>query len=241
MKIKFVTWNVNYGKRWKKAIELIKKFQPDILALQEVSSFFPYFNLENVNVLKEFQKALPYLKHSCFAPAMKREKNRKLQQLGNAVFSKYKIANNKITYLDKQLHWSRCWWNRQAKNLLEAKIKINSKPLFVYSTHLSFFPLFLDTKKRLKQAEKILETIKGKKPLIIGGDFNGKPKSKVIRKMKNVLNTVNYQNKPTFKFKGFQYKLDYVFHSPDLKAKSCQILETNASDHRPIIVEFEWE
>jgi len=241
MKMKFVTWNINYGKRWKKAIELIKKFQPDILALQEVSSFFPYFNLENVNVLKEFQKAMPILKYSCFAPVMQRERNEKLQQLGNAVFSKYKIVDNEVIYLHKRLHWSRFWWNRQAKNLLEAKIEIKNKLLFIYSTHLSFFPLLLDTKKRLKQAEKILETIKGKKPLIIGGDFNGEPNSKVIKKIKNALNSVDYQNQPTFKFKGFQYKLDYIFHSAGLKVKSCQILETNASDHRPMIVEFEWE
>jgi len=248
MKIKFVTWNINYGKRWQKAIELVKKLNPDVLALQEITSFFPYFGLKNVNVLEQFQKALPYLKYFCFAPVLKREKNGKIQQSGNALFSRYKIIDDNIVYFHHKPHWGERWWNNQAKNLLEAKVRIKEKELFVYSAHLNYFPFLLDTKKRLEETEKILRTVKNKTPFILAGDFNGKPNSKVVKKLNKVFNYVNPQNKATFKlsfsigrleYEGLQYKLDYIFHSSDLKVKNCQILDTKASDHKPIVVEFE--
>lgn len=249
MKIKFLSWNVWYGKRWQKAIKLIGKLQPDILALQEVTTFFPYFDLENTNILEKFQKAIPLLKYSSFAPILKRERGGKFEQLGNAIFSRYKILETNIFYFHHPPRWGRRWWNNQAKNLLEAKIKIDGKELFVYSTHLSLNPLLLDTKKRIEEAEKIIKVVKEKKPLIIGGDFNGRPNSLVVQRLKGAFRRADPKNRPTFaklslsagrlKIKGISLKLDYVFYSPQLKIRTCHILKTDASDHLPIVVEFE--
>lgn len=249
MKIKFMSWNILYGKFLPKVIKLVKELQPDILALQEATTYFPYFGLEDVNILEKIQEIVPDLKHQSFAPTLKKTKGERLQQMGNAILSKHKIITKEVFYFHTTPHWGRRWWYNQARNLLKAKIKIKDKHLFVCSTHLSFIPFLLDTKKRLEEAEQIIKIVKGKKPLIMGGDFNGVPSSKVVRRIKEVLNSAAPQNQPTFskfsfsiggfKFKGIKYQLDHVFYSQDLKIKECRVLPTKASDHFPVMVEFE--
>lgn len=249
MSLKFLTYNIWYGKFWQKVARFVKKINPDIAVFQEVTTFFPDFDLERVNVLEELLKALPKLKYSAFAQILKRKKDGKLQQLGNAIFSKFPILKQKAHYFHKSADWSRHQSESQARNLLTAEVKINKENLFVTTTHLTYTPWFKDIKIRLEEAAKLLKIVKDKEPMLLAGDFNGPPDSKVIRMIANKYHFADEKLRPTFtkypfktgdfEVKGLSYKLDYIFYSQKLKLKSCQLIDTNAADHLPLLAEFE--
>jgi endonuclease/exonuclease/phosphatase (EEP) superfamily protein YafD len=108
----------------------------------------------------------------------------------------------------------------------------------------------LDTPGRLVQSETIITTLKGEaNPVIVGGDFNLSPEAESVKmfaatgyqdlisrhQIKTTRNRLAWERYPD----KIQYYADYVFLSPDLQMRSFAVPENEASDHLPLIVEFE--
>lgn len=106
----------------------------------------------------------------------------------------------------------------------------------------------MDTPKKIKEAQKIVELIKNKKPFIFSGDFNSHPNTQVIKTISRLTPFMDKTNKPTwtkqpFSYKDFsetelRWKLDYVFTSKELECLNYQLVDINISDHLPVIVDF---
>lgn len=106
----------------------------------------------------------------------------------------------------------------------------------------------LDTTARLKQSKglaKILKALKG--PKILCGDFNLMPNTESIRiiervgmknlitkyKIKNTRNSISWKH-----YKNKQYFADFTFASPEIKAQSFKVPYVLASDHLPMVLNF---
>jgi len=247
MVIKFLTYNIWYSKNWRKIISFIKKQIPDIFTLQEVTSNFPEFNLNNTDVVAEFRKAFPKYQ-SVFAPILYKEEGGKVIQFGNMILSRFPITNHKAHYFFKQPDWNVDDYENQARHLLEAQIDVKGKRIFVFTTHLTYSKSFQDNPKKIEEAKKIVEIIKDKKPTILAGDFNSTPDSEVIRIIDAQIKYIDREKHPTwtkhpFSKDGFEantldWKLDYIFLSKDLSHQNLQIIDTDLSDHLPIKIEI---
>ena len=83
----------------------------------------------------------------------------------------------------------------------------------------------------------------------MSGDFNVTENSNLIKNLAHHLQNAgpDYSHKTwttkPFSYLGFEtdklnYRLDYVFATPDINIVSAKILNTEYSDHLPILIEF---
>ena len=185
------------------------------------------------------------------------ESNRTVQHagwwgpVGNAVLSRHPIAADANHYLPKLP-------GTQGRSLLAAHIDVAPDRQFtVFSTHLDH--AFEGT--RMWQLRGLLTTMQphAAEPHVLMGDFNTPgpvgPRSKrltppVVRMLKgngyvDAFMTAGLGNHATFPM-TFPLRIDFIFVPEVLKPKltSCQVvngpLVDKASDHRPLMAEFDW-
>lgn len=247
MDLKFLTYNLWYSKNWKAEIRFLQKQNADIFTLQEVTKNLPKFGLDNTDVFNELKRSFPNYQ-GFFAPITRKIENGKEISFGNAIFSRYPIVSSQAYYFLKPLGWTDDYEN-QSRNLAEAVIRISNRLLYVFTTHLTYSPGFIDTVNKVKEAKKIVDIIEDKTPFILAGDFNSHPSTKVIETISRIVPYLDKkENKSTwtkqpFSYKDFsenelRWKLDYVFASRELSCINYQLENISLSDHLPIIVDF---
>ena len=102
-------------------------------------------------------------------------------------------------------------------------------------THLA-----LEEENRLKDMDIILSELrKCTKPVVICGDWNDVPESKLLQKVKTELNILSNTDTKTFPASKPDETIDYIAASKGVIRLSCKVLkEPVASDHNPIVVDL---
>jgi endonuclease/exonuclease/phosphatase family metal-dependent hydrolase len=80
-------------------------------------------------------------------------------------------------------------------------------------------------------------------PCILAGDMNATPDSEPVRILQEQwTNAIDEQHSPTAPSREPRSRIDYVFYrGPSLKMIHSEVIEDSmASDHRPVLVEFEF-
>ncbi len=177
---------------------------------------------------------------------------------GQAVLSRYSIANNKRIVLDKvaskPFFYNALYLDRVAQ---VSEIKIDDRILILINVHLEAF----DAPTRRKQTEylqKLLSEYVDKYPVLLIGDFNStvpptaenpEPTIDILLKTASIKSALPPEalNNPqiaTFPSDKPIAKLDYVFYTP----KNIEVIEwrivdevEQASDHLPVLVKFRFK
>ena len=235
MTIKLFNLNLwNYTK-WKvrrpKILRAIKKYNPDIIAFQEIRDDVR-FNKKGDNQLKQLNKALKYPYYAFYQVADKRkgfpEKYKQYCVEGTGILSKFPILKVERKRLKKHKN------DRYICGNLYAKIK-SEKTFDLVAVHFSNTDLF----SKLHLIET-LKWIKSKKinPIIVG-DFN--------MWRQNVLHKLTGNKfKSSVKFKKYlsyplrQWTLDYVLIPKEFYFKSFKCLNERLSDHRALFAEIDF-
>ncbi len=145
-------WNQkNYKKKLDNIARVIVDMQPDIIALQEI---------ESLRALKDLQKTLTqkglYFKYHAIADAKK-------STVKTALLSRYPIQAKKEIRVSQ---------NRRYRNILEVKVMIDKKPLYLFVNHWKAKSgpesMRVHSAKALK---KRLDRL-GSTPYLLVGDFN---------------------------------------------------------------------
>ncbi len=135
--------------------------------------------------------------------------------------------------------------NTTAQSLWEGPPNIRAKlgrdfgNLTIIGVHMTRFPY---SRAQLKQATalvKSLEQITG--PVILAGDFNATPYSRVITTIANGSGLVRHTYLPTWPawFELPQLAIDHIFASPVIRPLGKQTVgDPASSDHFPIIMSF---
>jgi endonuclease/exonuclease/phosphatase family metal-dependent hydrolase len=131
-------------------------------------------------------------------------------------------------------------------------LNLNGKILSVANVHGKSLPgSKVDTQTRIDQSQIIIGFFKNVSgPKIIGGDFNLLPETKSVGMFeeagyKNLIkefNIKNTRNKLTwgqYPNDMKQHFADYVFISRDVMVNSFSVPNIEASDHEPLILDFE--
>jgi endonuclease/exonuclease/phosphatase family metal-dependent hydrolase len=107
-----------------------------------------------------------------------------------------------------------------------------------------------DDAERMSSVGQLLRAVKRyeARPVIVCGDFNDDPGSRVIGSMKDefvdVWGEVGSGDGLTYPAQNPARRVDYIFLSKQqgvesLRPRSARVVATNASDHLPLVVEFE--
>lgn len=217
----FMTYNVRNGlgmdevKDLNRVVEVIRKQQPDVVAMQEIDSVTERSGGKYVLGVLAQQAHM----HATFAPAIDFQGGK----YGVGMLSKEKPMGVKTVALPGR---------EEKRTLLVVEFE-----KFVYAcTHLSLTPedqlLSLPIIQRL--------TGEYKKPVLIAGDLNAHPDSETIRGLQKSFLLVSPTDVKTYPADVPTETIDYIaIHHKDtarVKAVSTQVLnEPRASDHRPIV------
>jgi endonuclease/exonuclease/phosphatase family metal-dependent hydrolase len=123
-------------------------------------------------------------------------------------------------------------------------------PVYICNFHGMSRPVDkLDNPGRIEASKKLIEHFKDKPRVVIGGDFNMLPDTEAIRMFsaEGFQDLISDYSIPTTRNHLIwdiypdtkQYYADYVFLSPDLKAREFLVPNNTVSDHLPQIVDID--
>lgn len=234
--IKVMTYNI-WGARsggipnLEELAEVIKRANPDVVALQEVDKNTTR-NAKHGDIAKKLGE-LTGMDHF-FAKA----ENFHGGEYGDAVLSKLPIIEKKAFNLeiDPALGGER-------RAVARIKLEKDGKSFYFISTH---FDHLSDERNRIKQARDFVELARGfDAPVIAAGDFNALPTSQTIDILRTYfsLGCLNSNcTQFTFPVSSPNRTIDYIFYAP-LNAFSTQLYSvytwaSKESDHFPVLATF---
>jgi len=243
----------------------IKDQDPDIVAFQEIMRHFDdkvfntYKSKEHIEEI--IGKKLPF---SFFGPqwisdAMRKngEKYRDFNgfvEQGNEIITKFPILNatNEFFHRDYslELDWTNFHTEDHPRSVQVAELDVG-KRLQILNLHGLYSKDKKDSARTLNQCKYVIKAAKRKDiPTIIVGDFNLLPDTesmKIIDKEfrnliteYNITSTVPDHDHGTESKKG-RFVMDYIFVNEKIKVNNFEVIDTNISDHLPLLLDFDIE
>lgn len=212
-----------------KVIELFNNIESDIITLQEVmrgidNNVYPRYN--NSNIIKDNEQ-------------------------GNEVISKYPIIEAENIFFHKNyapfIETTNFRKEDHPRALERVVLQVDDKKLQILNLHGIWNEGKVGDNRTLNECEFVLKVALDKDlPTIITGDFNLNPTSESIKlinkKFKNLINSYNIiSTRPVVrdgldKGEGVD---DYIFVNNKIKVNDFKVLETDTSDHYPLILDFD--
>ncbi len=125
----------------------------------------------------------------------------------------------------------------EKRGLLGIRLQTNEGPLSILTTHWS-----LDAQDRIEGAEVVANRVKDMSgQAILCGDFNALPDSPelaLLRAETGLDDSGAADGRLTFPSDTPVERIDYVLVSPNIHISRYDVLESLASDHRPVVVEW---
>jgi len=235
--IRVMTYNIHHGEGTDGKIDLariadlIRREQADIVALQEVDRGVQR------TARRDLIGELAALTKMDYAFG----KNIDYQggDYGNAALTRFPIVK-------QQNHHYKMLRPGEQRGLLQLVLKIEDKELLLLNTHIDFRQ---DDSERLMNVAEINEILKqyARLPVIICGDFNDTPGSLTHQRLKesssDVWELVGQGDGFTFSSTRPQKRIDYVFvgKSRSIVPLKAWVVQSNASDHLPLVAEFRFQ
>ncbi len=231
-RLRVMTYNIHHGEGTdgkldlERIARLITENGADLVALQEVDR----------NVERTGKRDFPAELEKLTGMKCVFGKNIPLQggEYGNAILSRFPISQ--VTN-----HWLPQIVPGEQRGILLATIRLGKAEVVFGSVHLDHRR---GEEDRLASVEKIAALERAEpRPMIIAGDFNATPNSGAYRKMGEVLVdswlAVGTGEGFTIPSEGPRSRIDYVWHSGVLRPMDAKVLRSPASDHLPLVVEFQ--
>lgn len=243
MILKTITFNICHGQGLdgkvdvKRQARQLRKYQPDIVFLQEVDMYTKRSNYSNEIRLFGKEVGLPY---------SSMESNITLEEgyYGDGIVSRFPIAfsTNYIMPLTKK--------ENEQRGILRNKISFGTTKLNLFSVHLS-----THEKERIMSVNelmKIISKINDNSAIIVAGDFNvgvtrlgkgkyiyeDKEKFEEYEILKQKLEKIDNKELTWFSNYG-NACIDTMFYSNNIKLVKYKTIKTEYSDHSAIYAEFD--
>lgn len=227
-KLKVMTFNIRSAEPDFVAqpyVDLIKKYQPDLIAFQEVEVNTSRVGEKDIIVEVGSKTGMFPL----FAPAYKKG----IGKYGVAMLSRYPIVDSRYEALPKLGS--------------DPRVALFSHVLLPSGQKIKFIAVHLDHKTsdqtKLQEAQALYQqsVFSDNLPVILAGDFNMAFNGAIAKKLGIVYDRMCNDD---YTFESYWSKLDYIFASPKGKWKIMKtevLKETgNLSDHYPVLSEIEY-
>lgn len=266
MSIRLLSLNVAlFETNNEKLSEFLLRQNPDIICLQEVAdSSDP--NVDPNFLSKDYiDKATQRLKYSFFGPTWEicnfHQKNFHQQEnfsfefggflkAGNYLKARFKILKKSNVFIQNKIikftDWS-TWPKKQSKAVQVTDLQLpRSKNLRILNYHGIWTKEKIGNQNTLAACQKICRLAKEVDyPVIITGDFNLFPDTASMRVLKDFISLVDNYHIQTTRPKSNELNhlernvVDYIFVSKGIKINSFRVLNSDVSDHLPLILDFD--
>ncbi len=126
---------------------------------------------------------------------------------------------------------------REQRGVLEVRLDTPTGPVALFCTHFG-----LSGEERVKQAASLAELVQAATyPVIVCGDFNERSDAPAIRTLLSQTGLADadaIQDRWTYPTNALEGRIDYLFYAPLLTCQSVSVVESQASDHLPVVGEF---
>lgn len=241
--LKVMTYNIHYGNPdLSKITEVICAAGADVVALQEVDVHFSERS-GFVDQLAEIGAAcgMQY-RHGPIYDMPPLEPGKPNRQFGPAILTRYPIVswkNHIITRLSTQDEGAP---PTPMPGFLQVTVDVGGTQVDVFSTHLDYRR---DPAVRKTQVAEMLAIIgTPTRPTILMGDMNAGPAQEELAPLfANLRDAWAGHADPgyTVPVDAPDNRIDYVFLAGPIRAVSARVLDTQASDHRPVVAELAFE
>lgn len=242
---KVMSYNIRHGRGLDDEVDLrriaddIRDTNADLIGLQEV----------DMGVERSYQFDLMSVLSGYTGLKSVFYKNIPFQggEYGNAILSRFPIESS------RNLHYIMEHEGEQ-RGLLQTEVRIGELTIAFMTTHIDYRE---DDTERLMNVDQMIETKRAYRgmPVLIIGDFNDVPGSNTHERMKEYFTDVWEEHGEgdgyTFHAEDPDRRIDYIFYTnnlveddhPAIRPVDIKVIETDASDHLPIIATFviEWQ
>ncbi|MDB6058044.1 MAG: Endonuclease/Exonuclease/phosphatase family protein [Verrucomicrobiales bacterium] len=229
-----MTYNIHHGEGLDHKVDLpriaalIKKEKADIVALQEVD--------KGVKRTAGRDLTAEMAKLTGMTGVFSNNFHFQGGEYGNAILTRFPVLKR------TNLHYQMLYTNEQ-RGALQVTLDVHGRHLYFVDTHVDFRP---GDAERLKNVGELAQLVTAHRelPIIICGDFNSTPKSSTHQAMAAILDDAWLL---ASKDAGYSFpadkpdrRIDYqwVSHATITPVRAW-VPDTEASDHRPVMVEFE--
>jgi endonuclease/exonuclease/phosphatase family metal-dependent hydrolase len=211
--------------------KLIKEQRADIVGLQEVDK----------GTTRTQKRDLPAELAALTGMACVFSNNFSFQggEYGNAILTRFPVTS-------ATNHHYRMLRPGEQRGLLQVVLDLHGRKFLFANTHIDYRP---DDAERLSNVEEIrgILGLAGSMPLILCGDFNDVPASRTYAKLADFLEDswtrAGVGEGLTIPAETPRKRIDFIWtrKGSSLKVRSINVLNSNASDHLPVIAEFQLE
>lgn len=223
MILRVVSYNIHHGAgrdgafHIRKTVQFIKKFQPDLVGLNEVEQNWAARS-RFMNLPKVISAGLG--KHSFFYPSLSLSAGRR--RFGNMILSRYPMAKKSTLLLNrKNLQYRGSRFSEQ-RTCLGVEIQLPERRIRFLCTHLG-----LPREERARQVKKIAQNADTHMPTVLVGDFNTRMSESLLRPLK--------QRLPCYSHTA---DIDHLFASRHFRIKTLRAVQNTVSDHPLLYAEL---
>lgn len=237
--LRVMTYNIHHGEGIdgtvdiKRIAKLIRDARADIVALQEVDRGVERTKKIDIMTMLADLTGLTY--------AFGKNIDYQGGDYGNGILTRFPIVE------ERNAHYTMIREGEQ-RGLLQLVLDVHGQEIVVMNTHIDYRP---DDTERVLHIGELREAAQrySPRPVVVCGDFNDLPTSRAISMMKeDFIDTWEESGEGS----GFTYptatpekRIDYIFISKPatgspivLRPVSANVLQSEASDHLPLLVEF---
>ena len=238
--IRVMTYNIRSGNGdLARVAAIIRGFSPDLVGLQEVDVHWG-----ERSAFADQARLLGEMLHMSvrFAPIYTlsgADSTKPVRQFGVALLSKYAVSewkNDTLTRLSTQVQNP---VPAPAPGLLEATIDVEGTAVRVFNTHLDYRA---DPAVRKQQvAEMVAQISASPGPMLVLGDMNAGPEAPELEPLlKRLRDSWQTKTDPGFTYPADKpaKRIDYVLTSNHFLVRAASVPATEASDHRPVLVDL---
>jgi endonuclease/exonuclease/phosphatase family metal-dependent hydrolase len=245
MSYRLIQWNTWVHEDIGRVASTLEELQPDIVCLQELTrDFEPTGGIDTVEYLRT--RLGMYCANA--AILQDEDKERPWEQC-NAVFSSFPIAQSSTHWIYEPPHGS---IGEQRRAFLQAELELpGDERLTVATTHMSYDHDFVVSHRKRQEADRLVRLVRDfPQRFILTGDFNELPDSYTVRRLGELLVhagpemteptwTTKPQYFPDASYEALNWRMDYVFGTPDIMVQAARTEVTDVSDHLPIVIDFD--
>jgi endonuclease/exonuclease/phosphatase family metal-dependent hydrolase len=218
-----------------RTVEVIRRSGADVVGLQEVDVHWAdrsEFRDQARALARALRMRVFFAPIYDLPPATEGAPRRRY---GPAVLSRYPVVraeNHELTRMSSQDGST-----VPMPGFAEAVVLVRGVPVHVYCTHLDYRP---DPAVRAVQVAETLEILAADRPganQVLLGDLNAEPAAPELAPLWTVLEDTG-DGRPSFPADAPVKRLDYVAVSPNVRATRTEVIDSTASDHRPVLAEL---